>query len=207
VTGFFDVVGAQRACRSFTDDDVPDDDIARVLAAAVCAPSAENSQPWVFVVVRDSARRARLASAAQAVWQEGGRARTAARLTPALFDDVDRSVEAGFGGARVLVVVAGDPTRVSRRAMASSIFPAVQNLLLAATALGYGSALTTLATFAADEVRAAVELPAHLEPMAVVPLGRPARALGRPRREPAHQKASLDRYGEPFAGAVTPPTP
>jgi len=79
------------------------------------------------------------------------------------------------------------------------VFPAVQNLLLAASALGYGSALTTLTTFAAEELRAVVELPAGVEPLAVVPLGRPAHALGPPRRDPAASKTHLDRYGLPFA--------
>ncbi|MEY2462716.1 MAG: hypothetical protein QOH64_854, partial [Acidimicrobiaceae bacterium] len=55
---FFDVVLRQRACRSFAPDPVGDDDIERILTAATHAPSAENMQPWVFVVVRDEATRA-----------------------------------------------------------------------------------------------------------------------------------------------------
>ena len=76
------------------------------------------------------------------------------------------------------MVVAGDTSRCRRAALASSIFPAVQNLLLAAGALGYGTALTTLTTYAADDVRRIVELPEGIEPVAVVPIGGPPGALG-----------------------------
>ncbi len=49
---FFDVVHSQRACRDFATDEVDDDTLAKVLDAATFAPSAENKQPWVFVVVK-----------------------------------------------------------------------------------------------------------------------------------------------------------
>ncbi|MDQ1466610.1 MAG: hypothetical protein QOH10_1025, partial [Actinomycetota bacterium] len=58
--GFFAVVHRQRACRVFSDDPVDDDLLARVLDAATFAPSAENRQPWEFVVVRDPQTRAEL---------------------------------------------------------------------------------------------------------------------------------------------------
>jgi nitroreductase len=79
------------------------------------------------------------------------------------------------------------------------VFPAVQNLLLAANALGYGSALTTLTTVAADDLGPLLELPDGVTPLAVVPVGRPARTLGPPRRTPAATKTHRDRYGSPFA--------
>ena len=197
--GFFEVVLAQRACRSFSDGAVSDDDLVRMLEAAGHAPSAENAQPWVFVVVRDAARRAAVADLTRRLWQEGARASAAARLDGGLLDEVDRATAAGFGGAPVLVVVAGD-TRggTSRRALPSSVLPAVQNLLLAAAALGYGSALTTLATFAPAELQDVLGLPDGVEPLAVVPIGRPARPLGRPRRQPVAAKAHRERYGQPF---------
>jgi nitroreductase len=196
---FFEVVLGQRACRSFTDDDVPDEDVVRMLEAAVHAPSAENAQPWVFVVVRDLAQRAAIADLTRRLWQGGARAHSEARLDGRLLDEVDRATAAGFGGAPVLVVVAGD-TRAGapRRALPSSVLPAVQNLLLAANALGYGSALTTLATFATDELGSLLELPDGVEALVVVPVGRPARPLGPPRREPVASKAHRERYGEPF---------
>ena len=185
----------QRACRDFAPDPVPDGDIARILDAAVHAPSAENLQPWVFVVVRDADRRGRIADLTRRLWDKGAGQHSRRRLAAGLFAEVDASVRSGFGGAPVLVVVAGDGREpVTRRMLAASIFPAVQNLLLAANALGYGSALMTLATVASPELRSIVELPEGIEPVAVVPIGRPARPLGAPRREPAAGKTYLDRY-------------
>jgi nitroreductase len=207
VTGpeLFEVVLGQRACRSFTDEDVPDDDVMRMLEAAVHAPSAENAQPWMFVVVREAARRAAIADLTRRLWHGQARAFAEPRLDARLLDEVDRATAAGFGGAPVLVVAAGD-TRggTPRRALASSVLPAVQNLLLAATALGYGSVLTTLATAAADELRAMLDLPDGVEPLAVVPVGRPARSLGPPRRLPVAAKAHRERYGVPFGATMAP---
>jgi len=197
--GFFDVVLRQRACRSFTDEEVPDDDLVRMLDAAVHAPSAENAQPWVFVVVRDPARRAAVADLTRRLWRDQARAAVEARLEPRLFDEVDRATTTGFGDAPVLVVVGGDTgAGTSRRALPSSVLPAVQNLLLAAAALGYGSALTTLATMAGHELRSLLGLPDGVEPLAVVPIGRPARPLGPPRRLPVAAKAHREHYGQPF---------
>jgi nitroreductase len=192
---FFDVVLRQRACRDFAPDPVPDDDVARMLEAAVHAPSAENAQPWVFVVVRDADRRRRITELTRRLWDGGAGDHSRPRLAAGLFAEVDGAVRSGFGGAPVLVVVAGDGRDPTTRAtLGASVFPAVQNLLLAATALGYGSALTTLPTVAAAELRDVVELPEGLEPMAVVPLGLPGRSLGRPRRLPPAAKTHLDRY-------------
>jgi nitroreductase len=196
--GFFDVARAQRAHRSFTTDPVPDDDLTRILEAATWAPSAENSQPWVFVVVRDPERRGRLDDLTRRLWEQGGRASAQQRVTAPVLADVDRATASGFGGAPVIVVVAGDTTRCLRAALSASVFPAVQNLLLAAGALGYGTALTTLATFGADEVRSIVGCAEHLQPLAVVPVGRPGRELGPSRREPVSARAHLDRFGQAF---------
>lgn len=87
------------------------------------------------------------------------------------------------------------------------MFPAVQNLLLAAGALGYGSAMTTLAAQDPGALATAVGLPEKVRPLAVVPIGRPAAPLGPPRRRPLVDVAHLDRFGTPFSGAVEPPRP
>lgn len=196
MTDFFDVALRQRACRDFSAEPVPDDDVERILEAATHAPSAENAQPWVFVVVRDDEIRLALADLTRRVWSSGARDSALTRLEPKLAADVDGGVERGLGGAPVVVVVAADTTSgVHPRAIASSIFPAVQNLLLAAGALGYGSALTTLTVAFGDELRAIVDLPEHITPMAVIPVGRPARPLGRPRRRPVSELTHRDQYG------------
>ena len=78
---------------------------------------------------------------------------------------------------------------------ASSIFPAVQNLMLAAAALGLGSALTTIAVGHADELREIVGFPDTILPMAVVPIGHPADPLGPPRRKHFSTHTHRDHYG------------
>ncbi|MER3453334.1 MAG: hypothetical protein C4321_08910, partial [Chloroflexota bacterium] len=86
--------------------------------------------------------------------------------------------------------VGGDTTLGLPQTLPSSVYPAVQNLLLAATALGLGSAMTTLALRFAEDLRHLTGLPAHVTPMAVVPIGWPARRLGPPRRLPLAATAS-----------------
>ena len=188
MSDFFDVVHRQRACRDFATDDVDDDTLAKVLDAATFAPSAENKQPWVFVVVKDDATRTRIADLTRQVWQGGARAYEETHLDARILADVDHGAATGFAQAPVVVVVCGDAEAAFERTLPSSIFPATQNLLLAATALGLGSALTTLATAMTQELAETLQLSEHIKPMAVVFLGWPARKLGPPRRIPFADK-------------------
>lgn len=192
---FFDVAMSQRACRSFTDAPVADDVIERVLVAATHAPSAENVQPWAFVVVRDPELRARIGELTRRAWEGGGRTFSLDRLAPAMLAEVDQGALGGVSAAPVLVVVCGDTSRCVPTMLEASLWPAVQNLLLAAAASGLGSALTTLATGFGEELRQALALPTHVRAMAVVPLGQPAKKLGPPRRLPLSERAHRDRYG------------
>jgi nitroreductase len=199
LTDLFDVVHRQRACRSFSDEPVGDQLVERLLDAATFAPSAENRQPWVFVVVRDPEVRAKVHDLTERAWAGGGRAMAESRLDDALLEEVDRGITGGgYRGAPVLVVVAADTDRCLDATIGSSIFPATQNVLLAATALGLGSALTTLTTAFADELSALLALPRSVVPQVVIPLGHPARPLGAPRREPFAEHTHRDRYGTPW---------
>jgi nitroreductase len=192
---FFTVVHAQRACREFTDEPVGDDSVARILDAAVRAPSAENRQPWEFVVVRDGERRAAIGALMARAWETAGRAFSRDRLPPALLADVERGATGGIAAAPVHVVVGADTRRGLEATAAESIHPAVQNLLLATTALGLGAALTTIALGYGDELRAIVGFPDHVKPMAVVPIGHPARRLGPPRRDAFTLHTHREHYG------------
>ena len=196
---FFEVVVGQRACRAFDDDrDVADETLAILLEAATHAPSAENRQPWVFVVIRDAETRARVGELTAQAWEDGARELSRRRLAEELFTEVDEGATGGISAAPVLVVVGADTDRCLDATVASSTFPAVQNLLLAAQALGLGSALTTLPTVHADELGAAVGLPETVVPVAVVPLGYPARPLGPPRREHFAGHTHRERFGQPW---------
>jgi nitroreductase len=192
---FFEVAARQRAHRAFTDEPVDDATIERLLEAAVRAPSAENRQPWEFVVVREPSARATLGDLMVRAWDGGGRQWSESRLSPGLLADVDRGMHGGVAGAPVVIVVCADVARGSEATVGSSIFPAVQNLLLAATALGLGSALTTIAVAFDAELRALLALPEHVRPVAMVPVGYPARALGPSRRDPARERTHRERFG------------
>ena len=215
---FFDVVGTQRAIRRFRPDPVPDALVHRVLAAATCAPSARGAEPWAFVVVRDPARRAEIARLYLAAWEAAG------TFTEAT--DADRDVKEAphyarmmrgadalartLGTVPVLIVCCLDHARLGSiadgagglrapGAAYASILPAVQNLLLAARALGLGTTLTTLHRAFDAELRTLLALPATVEPVVVVPLGFPHDRFGPTRRRAVEEVAHLDRWGTPFA--------
>ncbi len=194
---YFTVANGQRACRDFEATPVDDALVEQLLEAATHAPSAENSQPWVFVVVRDATTRAAIGAITADAWVQRGRDFSRDRLTPSLFTEVERGATGGVSDAPVLVVVAGDTTRCVAAALAASIFPAIQNLLLAANAAGLGSALTTLPTFAGD-LSTLLGLPDHVRPVAVIPIGYPARPLGPPRRIPVADKTHRETFGNPW---------
>ncbi len=194
-TDFFVVAGRQRACREFSEKPVTDEQLAPLLEAATHAPSAENRQPWEFVIVRDASTRAAIGDLTRRAWEAHGRPFSETRLTPKLLADVERGATGGIAAAPVQVVVCADLERGLQATVASSIYPAVQNLLLAATASGLGSALTTLTTAYAGELRALIGLPDTVMPVAVVPVGWPARPLGKPRREPFAAHTHREQYG------------
>jgi nitroreductase len=192
---FYDVLMRQRACRSFLPDPIADDVIERILTAATHAPSAENSQPWRFVVVRDEDKRKTIVDIATKVWEGGAREHSAPKLTKQLLADVDQATSGGgIAVAPVIVVVCGDPANTFPSAMESSIWPCVQNLLLAANAEGVGAALTTLATLIPGGLHQLLDLPEDITPYAVVPLGRPARPLGKPHRRPTSEVTHHDGW-------------
>jgi nitroreductase len=199
VPDFFQVVLTQRAARSFLPDDVDHATVTRILTAATHAPSAENSQPFVFVVVRDAAQRSAIGAVTARIWEGGAKTLEAERLSPAFWRDVDQGATGGVASAPVLVVICGDTRLTPAGAMGASVFPAVQNLLLAAHALGLGSALTTLPTLGGRELTDLLALPPEVVPLAVVPLGHLPRPLGPPRRLPLAERAHLNRYGTPYA--------
>jgi nitroreductase len=194
----FSVIRTQRAHRGFTEEPVPDELVERVLEAATYAPSAENTQPWVFIVVRDADGRARIGELTRRQWEGGGRDHSLPRLSTTMFEDVERGAMGGIAGAPVVVVIGGDTSRCNEAVLEASIYPAVQNLLLAAHGLGLGAALTTLTT-SARELRTLLALPDRVRPLAVVPLGWPAKQLRPPLRAPVAEKTFRERYGQSWA--------
>ena len=98
---FFEVVNRQRACRAFSDVEVYDPELAQLLEAATHAPSAENRQPWEFVIVRDAETRAAIGELTRRAWESHGRAFSETRLSPKLLAEVDAGATGGLAGAPV----------------------------------------------------------------------------------------------------------
>jgi nitroreductase len=193
------VLRAQRACRRYdATREVDDDLLRRILVSAQHAPSAENSQPVRFVVVRDEAKRRRITELTARAWNGGGRQFSESRLPARMLGEVDALATGGLADAPVVIVVCALTDETPAPALDASVWPSVQNLLVAAGAEGLGSTLTTLATHFADEVRAALGIPDDVAVKAVVPIGWPARPLGPPARKPLSEVAFADAWGQPL---------
>ena len=195
--GYFEVACNQRAHRALLPDPVPEALIEKILVAGTHAPSAKNCQPWRFVVVQDPNVRKKIGDGARAAWLAFARATTPAEdQSDPDFADVDRWAMGGLAEAPVIIVLCGDTTVLPLDQMGSSIYPAAQNILLAAAALGLGSLMSSLPLYAPDGAFAkTLGLPDHIVPLATLPIGYPARKLGPPRRRPIAELTSRDRFG------------
>lgn len=209
----------QRAIRRLRPDPVDDDLVLHLLDLAIRAPSGSNAQNWEFVVVKDPAVKKRLARLNRMAWNLYGR--IARRVSEARGDEASlRIIRAvqwqadHFEEIPVLIVacIRGFTPPwppVAAISVYGSIFPAVQNLLLAARAAGLGAALITLPLWSRTLARCALGLPWNVAPCAVIPLGWPRGRYGPNRRRPVEEVVSLDRYGNrafrrPVADAKQP---
>lgn len=185
---FENLVATQRAVRKFDDRPVDDSDIEKVLKAATRAPNARNLQPWRFVVIRERETKGALGAIfdglGQQMYPSGGPDRQAWADVPVL---IAVCAEHAFGGG------VGGAT-----ALAASVYPAVQNLLLAAHALGLGTVLTTRWKQREAEVRPILGLPENVIPFAIIPMGWPAEKLGRNRRKPVREVTFRERFDNPW---------
>ena len=158
-----------------------------VLQAAIHAPSGSNTQPWRFIVVRDAEQKARIARSTT------GRAPTSPRSPRSRLPRSRRP------HADRLLIVACVRTPASGRAgfqTGASIYPACQNLMLAARALGLGTVLTTLHRRRKDELHAVLGIPDGIESAAIIPLGWPTRDYGPNRRATLDEVVMQDRWTE-----------
>ncbi len=204
----------QRAIRRLKPDPVDDALVLHLIELALRAPTGSNAQNWEFVVVKDGAVKARLGGLNRRAWNVYGaigrrmatRAGDQAMLR--IIDAVDWQAN-HFEEIPVLVVaclkgfVPPWPP-VAAASMYGSIFPSVQNLLLAARAAGLGAALITLPLWSRFLARRALGLPWNVAPCAVVPLGWPIGRYGPTHRRPVGEVVSLDRYGNRVFRANVP---
>ena len=193
----------QRSIRRFRPDPIPGEDLRLILEAATKAPSGGNAQPARFLVLTDPAMiRAFGALYREAWWakrRDEGQPWTTREAIP---DTLPNSQAA----ARLADEIADAPCIVLAfcltRGQASSVIPSVQNLMLAARALGVGSVPTTLHPQVLERVYALLGVPAEAEFHLCIPLGYPRGRFGPTSRRPVGEVTFLDRWGEPAPWAA-----
>jgi nitroreductase len=223
--GLFDAIYSARALRRFKPEPVPDEVITKVLDAAIRAPSGSNQQSWLFVVVKDAVQRRKLGE----IYRKCGdilKVMYADRTRPEHLsqESYDKMLASAtylmdhMADAPVLLVAClqtaplaaqSAPSLpadvVSRmrhmvRLAGSSIYPAVQNIILACRAHGLGTVLTTIHAVYEDEVHAVLGLPPEVQTYALMPIGYPRGKFGPVKRRPVSEIACLDRYGNAWKG-------
>jgi nitroreductase len=200
----------QRAIRRLKADPVDDALVRRLIELALRAPTGSNAQNWEFIVVRDPAVKARLGRQNRRVWRLYGAlgrrvARGNAKMQKVL-DAVQWQAD-HFEEIPVIVVACLRGLRLWFPPMATasyygSVFPSVQNLLLAARAVNLGAALITLPLWSTWSARRILGCSWSVQPCAVIPLGWPRGRYGPTTRRPVGEVVSLDRYGQrPWKGS------
>lgn len=193
--GLFEAIYSQRALRHLKADPVPDDLIRQVIDAGVRAPNGGNSQQWGFVVIKDDATKRIIAEhyPATARPNHGEPATASERRAAESADHLAR--HAMDVPVWILAVTRHPGTDIHHGA---SIYPAVQNMLLAARALGLGSVLTTRVRRGFEpQIREAVGLPDDWVTAAMIPLGWPQEGhrYGPTTRRPASEVTHWDVWG------------
>jgi nitroreductase len=209
-------IATTRAIRRYRPDPIPEDDLASILWHASRAPSGSNRQPTRFLALREGpgavAAKAVLGRAFRRGW--GGKrtdhgfdrgsaedpASPKARSARAMQRFVDR-----FEETPVVVLACIERWRAPHISEGGSVFPACQNLLLAARALGYGGVLSMWHAYAEDELRAVLDIPEQVVIAATIALGVPEGHHGPVRRLPLDQVVYDDRWGGAAGWAVDPP--
>jgi nitroreductase len=174
------LMARQRAVREFTSDPVDDSLVERILEAATRAPSAKNVQILRFVVVKDTAAKKRIG---ELIEETPGPGSTPWAQVPVL-----------------IFVCAEDPfgdSPTGKLAWGGSIYPGIQNLLLAAQAAGLGTVLTTSrGKLKEQQLKEFLGVPDNVNIDAVIPMGYPAVKLGKNRRRPVSEIAYREKFGQ-----------
>ena len=205
-----------RAIRRYTEQPVTDEELATIMFAATRAPSGSNRQAFRFLVLRDGprARAARqlLGDAARRMWL--GKSATDGYLEGSGTDPGSPKARMArtmqhyaehFADAPVIVLVCLARYREANWFEGSSVYPAAQNLLLAARAIGLGGVLTGVQQLAGDELRTVLDVPDGVALHATITLGHPAGQHGPVRRRPVRELVYEDGWGEEAQWAVDPP--
>jgi nitroreductase len=211
--GLLEGLATTRAIRRYRPDPIPTEDLARILFAATRAPSGSNLQPTRFLVLRDGpvATQARkmLGDCFRAQWSvqrlDYGYDKAPSGSRAARMGDTMQNFVDHFEEIPVIFLVCADSLKGSVERDASQVFPAIQNLLLAARALGYGGTISMWHHNIEEELRKVLSVPDTAYMFATVPLGRPVGGHGPVRRLPISDVIFEDSWGETPPWALDPP--
>lgn len=201
----------QRAVRRVLPDPVDDAVVLRCVELALRAPTGNDGQNWEFIIVKDPQIKAKLGKRYRQAWaiQRGivlrralARDESMAKIARAIQWQVDHFTEIPvlvvpclrLGAREGRLPVVRMP-HVAESGYWGSIYPSVQNLLLAARAMGLGASLITLPLWNQGSARRALGLPADVTPCCIVPLGWPRGRYGPTTRKPVEQVAHRDMLG------------
>ena len=200
--GLFEAMHTQRAIRHLKPDPVPDDMIDKILSAAICAPSGGNTQRWAFVVVKDRETRRKIAEMYRSVPTPIQQRADAPPSVRRLLASTTYLTE-HFDEVPVIILACmrhdGSPGDITR---GGSIYPAVQNMLLAIRALGLGSSITTRHTRGFnDQLKKLVGIPDNVDIAALLPVGFPVDGYGYgpTTRLPVKEVTFYERWSEATA--------
>lgn len=208
-TDLFEIIHTARAMRRLKPDPVPDELIRKILEAGVAAPSGGNRQHWRFLVIKDRAIKEQVQRYYKRALDEvvGPRYRSSEPPPGVTRAQYDRQLAAvtylteHFHEAPVWIIACLDEGRqMPTRGSGASIYPAVQNMLLAARALGLGSTLTTRHLLYEKEVEAILGLPPGVHSYAILPIGYPMGRFGPVGRAPLAEIVYQDHWEQPYPG-------
>ncbi len=212
----FEGLATTRAIRRYTDAPVPETDLAKMLFGATRAPSGSNRQPFRFIVLRDSeiAREAKaiVGEAARSLWAhkrsrdgyDTGSGKQLDSPKTRMAASMEQYV-ANFERVPVLILPALLRHREPTPTEGASIYPACQNLLLAARALGYGGVLTSWQAVCENELKTLLNLPENATIAATITIGVPAGKHGPVRRRPLRELVYEDQWDQAPSWAIDPP--
>jgi nitroreductase len=203
----FYILQTMRAMRRLKTDPVPEEVIRKIVSAAVAAPNVGNRQNWRFIIVKDRGIKERVQHYYKRALDEFITPQYQQGPTPSgvTRQQYDRQLDAvtyltdHFHDAPVWIVACLDKLDHPETIWSgASIYPAVQNILIAARTLGLGAVLTTRHTLYSAEVDAILGIPAGARSYAIIPIGYPLGRFGPVRRRPLKDVVYLDGWGAPY---------
>ncbi|HLZ68948.1 MAG TPA: nitroreductase family protein [Dehalococcoidia bacterium] len=190
-----EAIFSMRAIRRFKPDPIADNDLHAIMEAAIHAPNGGNAQPWRFIVVKDAEQRARLAPLYREAWW--AKRKDQGINGPQDISPNDKVAQSAMRLAETLgevpVIVLVCATAKGAGAM-GPVIPSVENLLLAARALGIGGTITTLHAVVDERVRALFSIPDTAQIVYCLPLGYPRGRFGPTTRRPLTEVCAYDRW-------------